>query len=132
MTRITVNQLRAYLDDALTDSESARLEQELRTSEPLRAKLKQLLDQRERGDHSVGTVWRRERLTCPTREQIGSFLLEVLEPDLQQYIEFHLTVVECPLCLANVEDLKENQKGPPASSRRKRYFETSAGLLRKR
>ncbi|MBX7105332.1 MAG: hypothetical protein K1X57_14710 [Gemmataceae bacterium] len=132
MTSVTVDQLRAYLDDSLSDADAARVEQQLRASEPLRARLKEILAQRERGDHSVGSVWRTERLTCPTREQLGSYLLEVLEPGHQEYVEFHLKTAECPVCLANLHDLQESQKGPPASSRRKKYFETSAGLLRKR
>jgi hypothetical protein len=132
MNTFTPELLRAYLDDALSDAESARLEQELRRSEPLRLKLRDLMQQRDRGDHSIGSVWRRDRLTCPTREQIGSFLLEALEPGLHDYIDFHLKTSECPVCLANFEDLQEARQGPARTHRRKRYFETSAGLLAKR
>src|SRR6266481_6413467 len=91
MTDVSREHLHAYLDDALSDAETAKVEKALRASEPLRKSLRQALQERDRGEHSLGAVWRRERLTCPTREQIGSYLLEVLEPDVTAYIEFHLT-----------------------------------------
>src|SRR5437764_2089055 len=72
MSDITREQLHAYLDDALTDAETARVEQALRDSEPLRRSLRQALQERDRGEHSLGAVWRRERLTCPTRSSWGA------------------------------------------------------------
>lgn len=124
--------LRAYVDDALTDAEISRVESALRQHEMLRQRLKEVIQERDRGDHSVGAIWRRDRLTCPTREQLGSYLLEVLDDGHQSYVEFHLKVVACPGCLANLSDIQEHQTGEPpqAKSRRKRYFQSSAGLLK--
>ena len=96
MTEITREQLHAYLDDALTDAETARVEQALRDSEPLRRALRQAMQERDRGDHSLGAVWRRERLTCPTREKLGSYLLQTLDDAEQDYIDFHLRTIACP------------------------------------
>lgn len=133
MTEITREHLCAFVDDALTDSETARIEQMLRDSESLRLRLRDVLMERDRGEHSLGAVWRRERLTCPTREQIGSYLLEVLEPDLMTYIEFHLNMIGCAGCLANLADLQEHaaEAPPTTAKRRKRYYQSSAGLLNK-
>src|SRR5437773_5496195 len=83
MTEITRNTLRAYIDDALTDAETARVEHALRDSDTLRDDLRLVMQERDRGDHSVGAVWRRARLTCPAREQLGSYLLEALDPELR-------------------------------------------------
>src|SRR5262245_15324183 len=105
--------LRAYLDDALSESETARLEQQLRDDESMRTRLREVMQERDRGDHSVGAIWRRERLTCPTREQLGSYLLEVLDPDYQKYLDFHLNVIVCPFCQANLDDMKDHQKSIP-------------------
>ena len=96
MTEITREQLHAYLDDALTDAETARVEQALRSSEPLRRALRLAMQERDRGDHSLGAVWRRERLSCPAREQLGSYLLQVLDDAQQDYIDFHIKTVACP------------------------------------
>jgi hypothetical protein len=131
MTTVSREQLHAYLDDALSDAETARVEQALRDSEPLRRALQQAMQERDRGEHSIGAVWRRERLTCPSREQLGSYLLKVLDDGLQDYVAFHLQTVGCPFCQANLADLQALQQEPPpkAKERRRRYFQSSAGLL---
>ena len=125
-------QLIAYLDDALTDAETAQVEQALRESEPLRHTLRTLIQERDRGEHSIGAIWRRERLSCPSREQLGSFLLQVLDTDQAEYIDFHIQTVACPYCQANLADLQALQKesAPQVQKRRQRFFESSAGLLR--
>lgn len=131
MSEISREQLHAYLDDALSDAEMARVEQALRASEPLRRALRQAMQERDRGEHSLGAVWRRERLTCPTREQLGSYLLQVLEAEQQDYIEFHLQVIGCPYCVANFADLQalQQEPAPNARERRRRFFQSSAGYL---
>jgi hypothetical protein len=131
MTAINREQLSAYVDDALSDSETAQVEQALRDSEPLRRSLRALMQERDRGEHSIGAIWRRERLSCPSREQLGNFLLGVLETDFQDYIEFHLKHVGCAYCQANLADLQAMQKEstPATQKRRQRYFESSAGYL---
>jgi hypothetical protein len=134
MTEITREHLDAYLDDALSDGETARVEQALRDSEALRRQLRSLLTERDSGDHSIGAIWRRQRLTCPSREQLGSYLLQVLDAEQQQYIAFHLQTIGCPFCQANLADLQTRQQEPPpaAQKRRKRFFQTSAGYLQPR
>ena len=131
MAEITREQLSSYLDDALSDAECASVEQELRQSDALRRQLRGLMLERDRGEHSIGAIWRRKRLTCPTREQLGSYLLGVLEPDHQDYLDFHLYTIGCAYCLANLTDLRHQQQEavPKVQQRRRRYFESSAGLL---
>jgi hypothetical protein len=131
MAEITREQLHAYLDEALTDSETARVEHALRNSEPLRHALRQAMQERDRGEHSLGAVWRRERLTCPPREHLGSYLLQVLEDAQQDYVAFHLDIIACPFCLANLADLQalQQEPAPKAKERRRRYFQSSAGFL---
>jgi hypothetical protein len=131
MIPITREQLHAYLDDALSESETAKVEQALREQEPLRRQLQQAMQERDRGEHSLGAVWRRDRLTCPTRETLGSYLLQVLDDKEQDYLDFHLQVIGCPYCQANLADLEAQKKEPAskAKERRRRIFQSSAGLL---
>ena len=131
MTEITREHLRAYLDDALTDAETARVERALRDSDGLRGQLSMVLQERDRGEHTVGAVWRRHRLSCPTREQLGSFLLQALEPGCQDYVEFHLKTVGCPFCQANLADLKSKSSGSTSAikSRHNRILRSSQHLL---
>src|SRR5579884_1098945 len=131
MAAITREVLTLYLDDALSEAETSQVEQALRESESLRRLLRVVMQERDRGEHSLGAVWRRERLTCPTREQLGSYLLQVLDEGEQGYIEFHLQVIGCPYCVANLADLQalQQEPAPQAKARRRRFFQSSAGYL---
>lgn len=117
--------LRAYLAETLPPSESARVEKALRDSAELRSRLEDV--RQNRGDtqlHTLGAIWRNARLTCPPRQQLGTYLLDVLEPELADYIKFHIEVVECPYCKANLADLeaKANQSPNAAASRHNRIL----------
>ncbi|MGL4553211.1 MAG: hypothetical protein ACRC33_18760 [Gemmataceae bacterium] len=130
MSDISREKLHAYLDDALCEADNARVEQGLRDSEPLRRALRSVMAERDRGEHSLGAIWRRERVTCPDRDKLGSFLLGVLDDDEQDYLGFHLDVVGCPFCQANRADLQHQAEAAAPAARRRRIFESSAGLLR--
>jgi hypothetical protein len=127
----TGEQLVGYLEDALSDTETAQVEQALRHSAELRAQLRVLMNERDRGEHSLGAVWRRHRLTCPSREQLGSYVLGVLEADFQDFIDFHLKTIGCAFCLANLADLEAQlqESNAHAQKRRRRFFDSSMGLL---
>ncbi len=126
--------LRDYLVDALSAEDSARVEKALRDSAELRARLEEVRQNRADGQlHTLGAIWNRARLTCPSRQQLGSYLLDALDPDLASYLTFHLEVVECPFCLANLADLKAQSQAaavPHASkSRQRRILQSSQHLL---
>jgi hypothetical protein len=128
--------LRQYLAETLPATEMARVEKALRDSAEVRDRLERV--RQDRSDpslHSLGAIWRRARLTCLTREQLGSYLLDVLEPGLGEYVKFHVEVVECPFCRANLADLKaktEPQRSGDPEERRRRIFHSSRGLLTSR
>lgn len=124
--------LRSYLADALPAEDLARIERSLRDSAELRARLEDV--RQNRGDpnlHTLGAIWRRGRLTCPSRQQLGSFLLDVLDPELADYLKFHVEVVECAFCQANLADLKAKASQPPAviKNRHNRILKSSQHLL---
>jgi hypothetical protein len=126
--------LLAYLDDALSGERLATLEQAIRTDAQLQKRIGFLVAQRDSGMHSLGDIWRRHRLSCPTREQLGSYLLgAMLEPEIQ-YIEFHIETIGCRFCQANLEDLRSAQRQskssePSTSERRKRIYHSSVGRI---
>ena len=132
MIDVTRELLACYLDDALDEKETSQVEQALRQSDELREQLRIMMRERDRGDHSLGAIWRRHRLSCPTREQLGSYLLGVLEADHQNYIDFHLSTIGCAFCLANLADLRARQQEPAAAvqQRRRKFLDTSLGILR--
>ena len=126
--------LRDYLADALAPEESARVEKALRDSAELRARLEDVRQNRADGQlHTLGAIWHRARLTCPSRQQLGSFLLDALDPELASYLTFHLEVVECPFCQANLDDLKVQSQTATAAhaskNRQHRILQSSQHLL---
>lgn len=132
MPAISKETLRAFLHDSLPDAEAAEVEKHLREDAKLRKLFDQVRQEEDRGEHSVGAIWRRDHISCPNREQLGGYLLQATDPDLIDYIDFHLKVVGCSFCSANLDDLKQKQSeaGETSKSRRKRIVNSSAGVLR--
>ncbi|MCS7237088.1 MAG: hypothetical protein NZ899_02310 [Thermoguttaceae bacterium] len=128
---VTREEWEAYLDEALPPDEMAELEQRLREDPAAREVVADLISLRDAGIHTLGAVWRRHRLSCPSREELGEFLLGILEEEMAQFVHYHVKVVGCRFCQANLEDLqgKETQDPQEVLARRKRYFQSSTILL---
>ncbi len=125
--------LERFLDEALAPEEMARIEQRLREEPELLERLAAIHTRRDAGFHSLGEIWRRNHLSCPGREQLGSHLLGVLPAEFSDYIEFHVESVGCRFCRANLADLASRQAEAPqaAESRRRKFFQSSVGHLRR-
>jgi len=123
--------LEAYLDESLPPQQMARIEKALRKDRELVRQLGQIQARRNAGVHTLGEIWRRGRLSCPSRDQLGSFLLGVLPEEAARYVRFHLEVVGCRYCRANLADLESRQAESEevVRKRRRRYFQSSAGYL---
>ncbi len=127
---ISDDELLAYLDEQLPAERAAAVEKELRSSSVLRQQTALLVRRRDQGGHTVGEIWRRNRLSCLSRSQLGGYLLDTASNDVADYIEFHLRTIGCRLCAANLNDLRESSQPTPDSTRRRRkFFESSAGNL---
>jgi len=125
-------ELEAYLDEALPAEQMARIEQALRSDANLVRQLAAINGRRDAGVHSLGEIWRRHRVSCATREQLGSYVLGVLPQEATDYLTFHLEVIGCRVCRANLADLQKQQAeaGDVVQTRRRKYFQSSAGYLR--
>lgn len=125
------SQLEAYLDESLPVEEMAAIEAALRDQTALRDRLMAILQRRDAGIHSLGAIWRRNRLSCPTREELSAYLAETMPHPMCTYIRFHLEVVGCRYCQANLEDLQQKHRRPAeAAQLRSRLHASGAGLLR--
>jgi hypothetical protein len=133
-TRFTPQELEGYLDESLPAPLMAAIEAALRDDPALLAEMTHINHRRDAGVHTLGEIWRRHRISCPTREEWGSYLLGVLSPEHEGYLRFHLDTVGCRPCLANLADLQSQAAGhaSAATTRRTRYFQSSAGLLRRK
>lgn len=124
-------ELLAYLDETLAVERTVLIERELRDNPAFRERLAQLSRERDQGGFSVGEIWTRERLSCLPRPVLERYLNRQTPAELTDYIEFHLNQLACRFCRANLSDLTRSQRSgktaPP-----QRYFDSSAGILRKR
>ena len=132
MSDFTDAELAAFLDEALPPSRCSQLEHLLRTDSALRDRLVEVRGRESAGLHAIGAIWRRARLSCPERSELGQFILGTLEPEAADYIRFHLDEIGCRYCQANLADLEAASKqSDQGAQRRRRYFQTSAGYLNK-
>ena len=132
-TDFSNSELEAFLEESLPVERMTAIEDALRQSEELQKRVTAINGRRDAGVHSLGDVWRRHRLSCPSREQLGSYLLGVLPRDAADYLTFHVDTIECRYCAASIADLKAQQSAAEAevTQRRQRYFQSSVGHLRK-
>lgn len=127
---VTDDELLAYLDEMLPADRATAIEAQLRASSALRQQAALLTRRRDAGGHTVGEIWRRRRLTCLSRSQLGSYLLGTADDGLADYVEFHLRTIGCRICQANLQDLRQASTAPGESTqRRRKFFESSAGKL---
>jgi regulator of sirC expression with transglutaminase-like and TPR domain len=127
---ITDQQLLAFLDEGLEPKLMAELEQRLRSEPALQQRLLRLIDLHPTATHSIGGIWRQERISCPSREELSNFLLGLLSEPQAQYIDFHLSQVGCPLCQYSLTDLRQQASAaaqPDIERRRQRFFQSTIG-----
>ena len=129
----TQAELEAYLDEELPADAAADVEATLHGDDQLVQRLVEINQRRDAGMHSLGEIWRRHRVSCPSRQDLGGFLLGTLKTEQEDFVRFHVEVTGCRFCQANLDDLKSDQleNESERSTRRKKYFESSAGQLRK-
>ncbi len=129
-------ELEAFLDEGLPDERMSALESALRSDAALRERVGRIIARRNSGVHSVAEIWRTARVSCATRAEWGQYLLGVLDAGHAEYLRFHLETIGCRYCAANVADLQVQQQAiadaaSAAQERRKKYFASSAGFLKK-
>jgi hypothetical protein len=127
--------LEAFLDESLPVERMTAIEEVLRHGGELQKQLTAIIGRRDAGVHSLGEIWRRHRLSCPPHDQLGSYLMGVLPKGTAGYIKFHLETIQCRYCAACIDDLKSQQLASDAGvaeRRRQKYFQSSAGYLRKK
>jgi hypothetical protein len=127
-------ELLAFLEEGLPASQMAALESRLRQDASLLQRLAELRTMRDVGLHSIGGIWRSHRLSCPTRQQLSNFLMDVLDRAEADYLRFHIERIGCRFCQASLDDLRqraEEASREPSRRRSQKYFQTSVGRLRK-
>lgn len=130
-TAFTQADLEAYLDEALPPDEMAKVEEELRNTPELGQQLAAIHGRRDAGVHTLGEIWRRHRLTCPSREQLTMHFDKNSPAEEAEYIQFHLEQVQCRLCTASFDDMRMSREGSEDSaSRSQRLLDRSSTYLK--
>ena len=134
MTPPTDDILLGFLEETLSPEQMHDIEMLIRTDVEIQKRLELLLAQTENGEHSLGTIWRNNKISCPERKELGKFLLGAISPPEKTWIEHHLNSLKCSFCIANLEDLKQHQKAltsniQPENTRASRLFESSIGMI---
>jgi hypothetical protein len=124
----TDEELLAYIDERLPPSRAAIVERQLRESEGFMRRLTMLLQSVERGDLTLGGMWRRGRWSCPPRAVWAGYVQGRLGDGLSQYLRFHLETVGCRICAASVRDLQTGGD-VEGEGRVQKIFQSSAGAL---
>ena len=92
-----ISDLEAYLDEALPPEEMARIEKAARKDRGLVGQLASIHARRGAGVHSLGEIWRRHQLSCPSREELGNYVLGALAAAEAGYVAFHVGSGRLPL-----------------------------------
>jgi len=74
-------------------------------------------------------LWEYYRFSCPKRNTIGAYMLGTLEPDWQQYVDFHLNLLGCRFCRANLDDLQSQSQATRQEAFQARIMESTVGFL---
>lgn len=130
--KFTDADLEAYLDEALNPDRAAELEQALRDDEELLARLSYINGRRDAGVHTLGEIWRRNQIGVPTVEEMSQFVQGKLSDEKADYVEFRLKTLQCRYTIAMLRDIENQQSSDEkeqTSTRRKKYFDSSANLL---
>jgi hypothetical protein len=126
-------ELEAYLDESLDATRAADIEQAVREDAKLLERLSMINGRRDAGIHTLGEIWRRNQMGVPPLEVMTQSFEGNLTGEHADYIKFRMEVLKCPFTLAMYRDLEaqKNESSEQSQSRREKFFEKSARLLRK-
>lgn len=129
MTSFTDEELLAYADERISVELSVEIERALRDEREFQERLTNLLSQRDHGQVSVGEIWRQGRLSCPSRSVWAAYVTGRLGDGISQYLRFHVEVIGCRVCAANLADLDQQDAASASERRVQKFFQSSAGRL---
>jgi RNA polymerase sigma factor (sigma-70 family) len=74
-------------------------------------------------------TWEYQRPSCPKRSTIGAHVLGTLDDQWHKYVDFHLNILGCKICMANLEDLKAQSDKSQSTKFRARVMQSTVGFL---
>ena len=85
-------------------------------------------------DAMLTRIWEEHRPSCPKRSTIGAYVLGTLDDSWRSYVDFHLNRLGCRFCLANLDDLQQQNEAAQrqVDRLRTRIMQSTVGFLRTR
>ncbi len=80
----------------------------------------------ESSSHLLTAVWESQRPSCPKRTTLGKFTLGILPSDWDEFVDFHVNILGCTFCNANLAEL---QSPTETNSVNERLFSSTVGVL---
>ncbi len=107
-TEFSDDDLEEYRQDRMPAPRLVQFENLLGSDATFRARYERFLEEHPDPyhEHSIRAIWMRHRLTCVERPRLLHYLRGNLEDAERGYIDFHLKVVGCVMCQANLDDLQ--------------------------
>jgi hypothetical protein len=126
-------ELEAFLDETLDPARAAEIELAVRDDRDLVRRMARINGRRDAGVHTLGEIWRRHQIGVPTTEELGKYLLGILDEGHADYIRFRLEILRCPFTIAALEDLRHQQSESTSTTltRRRKFYNSGAGLVRR-
>jgi RNA polymerase sigma factor (sigma-70 family) len=72
-------------------------------------------------------IWLDQRPSCPKRTTLGKYALEILSDQWNDFVHFHVGVLGCGFCQANLVELKSEEI--PLSKDSEELFQSTIGFL---
>ena len=123
--------LEAYLDEACPRRKWRGSSTPCATNPEYIDELASINARRNAGMHTLGEIWRRHRLSCPSRRAVGQLSARRPARRRGRPRAFHVETIGCRLCRASLTGLGNREKEAPqeVETRRRKYFQSSAGYL---
>ncbi len=80
----------------------------------------------ESSGHLLTAVWESQRPSCPKRTTLGKFTLGILPRDWDEFVDFHVNILGCTFCNANLAELQTPTDTNPVNDR---LFSSTVGFL---
>ena len=74
-------------------------------------------------------AWEWHRPSCPKRSTLGKYTLSILPTDWNDLVHFHVEVLGCTFCLANLEELISNSDANQSRDSSQHLFQSTIGFL---
>ena len=78
---------------------------------------------------SLHQVWENLRPSCPKRTTLGKFSLQLLPDDWTDFVHFHVELLGCSYCRANLAELEAESEESGSEDFSQQLFQSTIGFL---